>query len=84
VTEKTKDFLAKACPSVPIAREMDEYETPLSKRKIPEVLGSKDVHDWKKSYIYEIGCNEKTISQSGILAPTITVTSIFLKAKGHN
>jgi nucleoside-diphosphate-sugar epimerase len=48
VTEKTKDFLAKVCPGVPITREMGEYEAPLSNRKIREVLGFKDVHDWKK------------------------------------
>lgn len=48
VTEKTKDFLAKVCPGVPITREMGEYEAPLSNRKIREVLGFKNVHDWKK------------------------------------
>jgi len=44
----TKEFLAKECPGVPITREMGEYEGPLSNRKIREVLGFKDVHDWKK------------------------------------
>jgi hypothetical protein len=27
---------------------MGEYEAPLSNRKIREVLGYKDVHDWRK------------------------------------
>jgi nucleoside-diphosphate-sugar epimerase len=48
VKEKTTDFLKKQCPGVPITREMGEYEAPLSNRKIREVLGFKDVHDWKK------------------------------------
>lgn len=29
-------------------RELGEYEAPLSNRKIREVLGYKDVHDWRK------------------------------------
>jgi nucleoside-diphosphate-sugar epimerase len=64
VTEKTKEFLAKACPGVPITREMGEYEAPLSNRKIREVLGFKNVHDWKK-YVnlcrWESGTNLGTI-----------------------
>lgn len=44
----TKKFLAKECPNTKITREMGEYEAPLSNRKIREVLGFKDVHDWKK------------------------------------
>jgi len=46
--EKTKDFLAKNYPRTKVTREMGEYEAPLSNRKIREVLGFKDVHDWKK------------------------------------
>ena len=44
----TKDFLAKHCPQTKISRELGEYEAPLSNRKIREVLGFKDVHDWRK------------------------------------
>lgn len=44
----TKEFLAKECPNTKITREMGEHEAPLSNRKIREVLGYKDVHDWKK------------------------------------
>jgi len=44
----TKEFLAKECPNTKITREMGEYEAPLSNRKIREVLGYKDVHDWRK------------------------------------
>jgi hypothetical protein len=44
----TKEFLAKECPNTKITREMGKYEAPLSNRKIREVLGYKDVNDWKK------------------------------------
>ncbi len=47
VREKTKEFLAKYYPQTKVTREMGEYEAPLSNRKIREVLGFKDVHDWK-------------------------------------
>jgi hypothetical protein len=43
----TKEFLEKECPGVKFTREMEKYEAPLSNRKIREVLGFKDVHDWK-------------------------------------
>jgi nucleoside-diphosphate-sugar epimerase len=44
----TKEFLERECPGVEITREMAEFEAPLSNRKIREVLGYKDVHDWRK------------------------------------
>ncbi|MCJ1281847.1 hypothetical protein MMC26_001170 [Xylographa opegraphella] len=44
----TVEFLRKECPGVKITREMGEWEAPLSNRKIREVLGFKDVHDWRK------------------------------------
>lgn len=44
----TKEFLQKTCPNVKVTREMGENEAPLSNRKIREVLGFKDVHDWRK------------------------------------
>jgi nucleoside-diphosphate-sugar epimerase len=44
----TKEFLEKQCPGTKITRELEEYEAPLSNRKIREVLGFKDVHDWRK------------------------------------
>ncbi|WP_174804178.1 NAD-dependent epimerase/dehydratase family protein [Martelella limonii] len=46
--EPTTSFLAKNAPNSPITREMDEYEAPLSNRKIREVLGFKEQHDWRK------------------------------------
>ncbi|KAJ4516593.1 hypothetical protein HRR75_003250 [Exophiala dermatitidis] len=46
----TEEFLKKSCPGTPISRKMDEWEAPLSNKKIREVLGYRDVHDWRKYY----------------------------------
>ena len=46
----TKEFLRKTCPDVPVTREMGEWEAPLSNRKIREVLGFKQDHDWRMYY----------------------------------
>ncbi|WP_319518398.1 NAD(P)-dependent oxidoreductase [uncultured Martelella sp.] len=46
--EKTVDFLKKYAPNTPITREMGDYEAPLSNRKIREVLGFQEQHDWRK------------------------------------
>jgi len=43
----TKEFLEEQCPGVKFWRDMGRNEAPLSNRKIREVLGFKDVHDWK-------------------------------------
>ena len=44
----TREFLGQACPNVKITREMDKFEGPLSNRKIREVLGFKEAHDWRQ------------------------------------
>lgn len=44
----TKEFLAKNCPETEVTRELGEYEAPLSNKKIREVLGFKEEHDWRK------------------------------------
>ncbi len=44
----TKEALAKLCPNTPVTREMGEFEAPLSNRKIREVLGFREAHDWRK------------------------------------
>lgn len=46
----TKEFLAKICPNTPITREMDEWEAPLSNRKVRDVLGFKEEHNWRMYY----------------------------------
>lgn len=46
----TAQFLKENCPNTKVTREMGEWEAPLSNRKIVEVLGFQDVHDWRKYY----------------------------------
>jgi nucleoside-diphosphate-sugar epimerase len=49
-TFPTRQFLETWCPNTPIMREMGEWEAPLSNRKIREVLGFKEEHNWRKYY----------------------------------
>ncbi|KAL9106959.1 MAG: hypothetical protein Q9227_008082 [Pyrenula ochraceoflavens] len=49
-TVPTKEFLEKSEPGTKIKREMGEWEAPLSNRKIREVLGFREEHDWRKYY----------------------------------
>jgi hypothetical protein len=44
--EPTREILQRYYPNVKITREMEEYEGPLSNKKIRDVLGFKDEHDW--------------------------------------
>ena len=44
----TREALASLCTNTPVTREMGEYEAPLSNRKIREVLGFREAHDWRK------------------------------------
>ncbi|KAL9037004.1 MAG: hypothetical protein Q9180_003973 [Flavoplaca navasiana] len=46
--ETTAEILKRYAPNTPISRDMREFEAPLSNRKIREILGFKDVHDWRK------------------------------------
>ena len=46
--EPTAAFLARWCPGIPLKRRMEGNEAPLSNRKIREVLGFKEEHDWRK------------------------------------
>ena len=46
--EDTASFLKKHCPQIPLKRPLVGNEAPLSNRKIREVLGFKEEHDWKK------------------------------------
>jgi len=49
-TIPTEQFLKQSCPDTPVTREMGEWEAPLSNRKIREVLGFKQEHDWRQYY----------------------------------
>ncbi|MBI1171824.1 NAD-dependent epimerase/dehydratase family protein [bacterium] len=44
----TAEFLAKYAPNTPVTRKMGEFEAPLSNRKIREVLGFKEAHNWRQ------------------------------------
>ena len=44
----TKEALKRLAPKTPVTREMGEFEAPLSNRKIREVLGFKEAHDWRR------------------------------------
>jgi len=44
----TQEFLEKHFPHVPITRPLERFEAPLSNRKAREVLGFKEVHNWRK------------------------------------
>jgi nucleoside-diphosphate-sugar epimerase len=45
--QPTAEFLAKYCPGVPLTRPLEGFEAPLSNRKIREVLGFREEHDWR-------------------------------------
>lgn len=43
----TEEFLKTHAPNTPVTRPMGPREAPLSNRKIREVLGFKEAHDWR-------------------------------------
>ncbi|CAI6333648.1 unnamed protein product [Periconia digitata] len=49
-TVPTRQFLEKWCPNTPITRDLGEWEAPLSNKKIRDVLGFKENHNWRKYY----------------------------------
>jgi len=46
--QPTSEFLKKHCPKTPHSRALVGDEAPLSNRKIREVLGFKEEHNWRK------------------------------------
>ena len=44
----SRQLAAKHYPNVPFTRDIGEYESLLSNRKIREVLGFKEEHDWRR------------------------------------
>ena len=48
VKEPTAAFLSRWCPNTPLKRRLEGNEAPLSNRKIRDVLGFKEEHDWRK------------------------------------
>jgi nucleoside-diphosphate-sugar epimerase len=43
-----KELIARFFPGVPVTRELEEHEALFSNRKIREVLGFKEEHNWQK------------------------------------
>ncbi len=43
-----KELIERYFPGVPVTRELDDHEALFSNRKIREVLGFKEQHDWRK------------------------------------
>lgn len=46
--QPTAEFLKRWAPDTPVARPLEGFEAPLSNRKIREVLGFREEHDWRK------------------------------------
>ena len=46
--EDTAVFLKRWCPGTPLRRPLIGQEAPLSNRKIREVLGFREEHNWRK------------------------------------
>ncbi|QLF69833.1 NAD(P)-dependent oxidoreductase [Peteryoungia desertarenae] len=46
-TIPTREFLAKYAPNTPITGEIEGFAAPLSNRKIRQVLGFREKHDWR-------------------------------------
>lgn len=43
----TEEFLARHAPGTPVTRPMDEFEGPMSNRKLRTLLGFRQEHDWR-------------------------------------
>ena len=50
VSLTTEDIINKFYSNVKIRREMEEYESILSSKKIRDVLGFNPVHDWRNYF----------------------------------
>ncbi len=46
--EPTRPFLERWAPGTPITSEISEFEAPISNRKIQDVLGFAENHNWRK------------------------------------
>lgn len=46
--EPTREFLGKYAPGTPITGDLEEFGAPISNRKIRDMLGFREQHDWRK------------------------------------
>lgn len=44
----TAEFLARHAPKTPVRRGLEAFEAPISNRKIRDVLGFREAHNWRK------------------------------------
>ncbi|KAJ9604318.1 hypothetical protein H2200_011152 [Cladophialophora chaetospira] len=49
-SEDTGEFLMKLYPHIPHTRTLEKNEAPITNRKIQEMLGFKEEHDWRKYF----------------------------------
>ncbi|KAI5921869.1 UDP-glucose 4-epimerase [Camillea tinctor] len=49
-TETTLNFLERMAPRTKIIRAMGEYEAPISNKKIKDLLGFREEHNWRRYY----------------------------------
>ncbi|KAJ5180095.1 Nascent polypeptide-associated complex subunit beta [Penicillium capsulatum] len=47
---QTAEFLQSQYPNIPITREMEQFEAPLSNAKIKKMLGFREKHPWQKYF----------------------------------
>jgi UDP-glucose 4-epimerase len=45
--EPTRDFLKRWAPNTPVHRELGEFEAPIANKKIRDVLGFREEHNWR-------------------------------------
>ncbi len=48
VCQSNQELLARFFPKVPLSRPVEAHESLLSNRKIREVLGFKEAHNWRQ------------------------------------
>ncbi|KAH8898653.1 UDP-glucose 4-epimerase [Thozetella sp. PMI_491] len=49
----TPDFLREQCPNTPFTRTLGEREAPMSNRKVKELLGFEEDHNWRRYYLVQ-------------------------------
>lgn len=47
----SREFLESQCPETPFTRDIGRREAPMSNRKIKELLGFEEKHNWRKYYM---------------------------------
>ena len=45
----TEEFLRRVCPNTPFTKRLEGFESPVSNRKMKQMLGFQEEHGWRKS-----------------------------------